>query len=200
MGIDKPYLLNVPEEWTGERIVLRQWRDADAQTLYDAIMASKDHIARWLPWPQYYHSIEDAWQFIRGNSGHWSLHKHIGTGIWRREDGALLGSVGVTVHDWTVPSFELGYWIGRMHEGRGYISEGVRLLTRYLFEELHAARVAIRCDARNVRSKAVPERLGFVCEGCLRHDSLGTDGSIRDTLIYAMIPEDYERARATWNA
>jgi ribosomal-protein-serine acetyltransferase len=198
MPIDKPYLLDLPEEWVGERIVLRRWRDQDAQPLYDAIMASKEHIARWLPWPKYYHSINDAYQFIRSNSGHWSLHKHIGTGMWRREDGALLGSVGVNVQDWAVPSFEIGYWIGQMHEGRGYISEGVRLLVRFLFEELHAERVAIRCDARNLRSKAVPERLGFVFEGYLRHDSLGTDGSIRDTLIYTMLPEDYERGRATW--
>jgi RimJ/RimL family protein N-acetyltransferase len=199
MGIEKPYLLDLPEEWAGERIVLRRWRDEDAQPLYEAIMASKEHIAQWLPWPQYYHSIEDAYQFIRSNSGHWSTLKHIGTGIWRRADGALLGSVGVTVHDWTVPSFEIGYWIGQAHEGHGYISEGVRVMTRHLFEELHAERMAIRCDARNVRSKAVPERLGFVFEGCLRHDLLGTDGSIRDTLIYAMVPEDYERVRATWS-
>ncbi len=196
MSIDKPYLLDLPDEWAGERVVLRRWRDQDTQPLYDAIMASKEHIAQWLPWPRFYHSIDDARQFIRSNSGHWSIHKHIGTGIWRREDGVLLGSVGVTVRSWEVPAFELGYWIGQMHEGRGYVSEAVRVMTRFLFEELHAQRVAIFCDARNARSKAVPERLGFVFEGCLRHDNLATDGSLRDTLIYAMIPEDFERA--TW--
>lgn len=194
MPIEKPYLLDLPDEWIGERIVLRRWRDADVQALYDAIIASKEHIARWLPWPKFYHSLDDAYQFIRSNSGHWSIHKHIGTGIWRREDGALLGSLGVTVHDWAVPAFEIGYWLGQVHEGRGYVSEGVGIMTRFLFEGLHAGRVVIRCDARNARSKAVPERLGFTFEGCLRRDSLGADGEIRDTLVYAMIPEDYERA------
>jgi RimJ/RimL family protein N-acetyltransferase len=180
----------------GERVVIRQWRDTDAQPLFDAIMASKDHIAQWLPWPRFYHSVDDAYQFIRGNSGHWSNHKHIGTGIWRREDGALLGSVGVTVRHWEVPAFELGYWIGQMHEGKGYMSESVRVMTGFLFDTLHVERVAIRCDARNVRSRAIPERLGFVFEGCARHHNIGNDGTIRDTLIYAMIPEDY--ARAAW--
>jgi RimJ/RimL family protein N-acetyltransferase len=200
MGIDKPYLLDIPDEWPGERIVVRCWRDDDAQTLYDAVVASKEYIARWLPWPRFYQSMDAAYQFIRGQSGHWSLHHHIGTGIWRREDGALLGSIGITVRDWQVPSFEIGYWLGQMHEGHGYVSEAVRIMTRYLFEELHAERVAILCDARNARSKAVPERLGFVFEGCNRRDSLGTHGEIRDTLTYAMIPEDYARARATWGA
>jgi RimJ/RimL family protein N-acetyltransferase len=198
MPIDKPFLLDLPEEWVGDRIILRRWQDADAQPLYDAIMASKAHLARWMPWAQQYQSIADAYQFIRGHSGHWSFRKLIDTGMFRRDGGALLGSVGVTVHAWDVPSFEIGYWIGQTHEGNGYISEGVRLMVRYLFAELHAERVAIRCDARNLRSKAVPERLGFVFEGCTRHDSLGTDGSIRDTLIYAMIPQDYARARNAW--
>jgi RimJ/RimL family protein N-acetyltransferase len=200
MPIEKPYLLDLPDEWPGERIILRRWRDADVQPLYDAIMASKEHIGRWLPWPQSYHSIDDAYQFIRGNSGHWSIHKHIGTGIWRREDSALLGSVGVSVRDWAVPAFELGYWLGQAHEGKGYVSESVRVMTRFLFEELHAERVMIRCDARNIRSKAIPERLGFTFEGCLRRDSRGTDGEIRDTLVYAMIPDEYQRIRATWES
>jgi RimJ/RimL family protein N-acetyltransferase len=200
MPIDKPYLLDPPAEWKGERVILRRWQDADAQALYDAIIASREHIARWMPWPASYHSVDDARQFIRGNSGHWSLHTHIGTGIWRRDDGTLLGALGITVRDWQVPSFELGYWIAAMHEGHGYVTEAVRIMARYLFDELHAERVMIRCDARNTRSKAVPERLGFAFEGCHRHDSTGPDGTVRDTLVFAMIPDDYERARMQWRA
>src|SRR4051812_44495150 len=77
MPIDKPYLLDLPPEWAGERVVLRRWRDEDARPLYDAIMASKEHLSRWMPWAQQYRSIDDAYQFIRGQSGHWSFQKHI---------------------------------------------------------------------------------------------------------------------------
>ena len=198
MGIEQSILLDLPAEWRGERVVLRRWRDEHAEAFFTAIMASKEHIAQWLPWAAHYQAVDDARAFIRRNSGHWSLHMHIGLGIFHRTDEALLGSIGVSVRDWSVPSFELGYWIGRDVEGQGYISEAVRVMTRFVFEELHAERVTIRCDARNARSKVVPERLGFVFEGSLRHDSLATDGTIRDTLVYAMIPADYERARATW--
>jgi RimJ/RimL family protein N-acetyltransferase len=196
--IDKPFLLDLPEKWVGERVVLRRWRDADAQPIYETVMASQEHLAPWMPWAKQYQSVDDAYQFIRGQSGHWSFQKRIGTGIWRREDGALLGGLGVTVRHWGLPAFEIGYWIGQMYEGRGYMSESVRVMTTYLFEVLQAQRVAIRCDARNLRSKAVPERLGYTFEGSMRHYDLGTDGTIRDMLIYAMIPDDYARARAAW--
>ncbi len=198
MGIERPILLDLPAEWAGERVVLRRWREEDAAALFAAIAASRDHLARWFPWPAQHREVDDTRAFIREQGGHWSLHRHAGLGICRRADGALLGSLGVSARDWSVPAFELGYWLGRDAEGRGYASEAVRLMTRFLFEGLRAERVAIGCDARNARSKAVPERLGFVLEGRLRRDSLAPDGTVRDSLVYAMIPDDYERARATW--
>lgn len=197
MGIEQPIFLDLPAEWAGERVVLRSWRDEHAAALFAVLMASKEHLAPWFPWAAHYHALDDARAFIRRQSGHWSLHKHIGLGLFRRTDQAFLGSVGVSVQDWAVPAFELGYWLGRDAEGQGYVSEAARVMTRFLFEAWRAERVAIRCDARNARSKAVPERLGFAFEGALRRDSLAPDGTIRDTLVYAMIPADYERAKAT---
>lgn len=198
MGIEQPILLDLPVEWTGQRVVLRRWRDEDAAALFATIVASKEHLARWFPWPMEHRDVDDTLAFIRRQSGHWSLRQHAALGIFRRAEGTLVGSLGVTVRDWSVPAFEFGYWIGREVEGRGYVSEAVRVMARFLFEVLRAERVVIRCDARNARSKAVPERLGFAFEGTLRRDSRAPDGTIRDTLVYAMVPADYERARAAW--
>ena len=107
----------------------------------------------------------------------------------------MLGGSGFTVSSLAVPSFEIGYWLRQSAEGHGYMSEAVRLITTYLFDNLGAQRVMIRCDARNARSKAVAERLGFPFEGGTRHDEIGTDGTVRDSLIYAMIPDDFARVR-----
>lgn len=200
MGIERALLIDLPAEWGGERVVLRHWRDEHAAALFAVVMASRGRLARWFPWAAHFRGVDDARALIRRNSDHWARRESFGLGIFRRTDEALLGSVGVSVRDWAVPSFELGYWLGRDAEGRGYVSEAVRIMTQFLFEGLRAERVAIGCDARNARSKAVPERLGFVFEGALRRDSLAPDGTIRDSLIYAMIPDDYERARATWPA
>ena len=198
MGIERPILLDLPAEWAGARVLLRRWRDEDAAALFAAIVASREHLARWFPWPAEHRDADDTLAFIRRQGGHWSLRQHAGLGLFRRADGALLGSLGVTARDWAVPAFELGYWLGRDAEGRGYISEAVRVMARFLFEGLGAERVAIRCDARNARSRAVPERLGFPLEGTLRRDSRAPDGTVRDTLVYAMIAADYESTRATW--
>ncbi len=198
MGITRPFLHDLPSEWLGTRIVIRQWRDNDAPLLYDALMESQAHLRRWLPWAATYQTIDDAIEYVRRQSGHWSLRKEVGVGIFARDDGRLLGGSGFHVHSYELPSFEIGYWLRQSTEGHGYMSESVRTLTAFLFDTLGAQRVVIRCDARNRRSGSVAERLGFLLEGVSRRDSLGTDGTIRDTLIYAMIPDDFARARETW--
>src|SRR3712207_7331296 len=45
-------------------------------------------------------------------------------------------------------------------EGRGFMTEAVRLACRLAFEELGAQRLAVWCDALNERSAAIPRRLG----------------------------------------
>lgn len=197
MGITRPFLHDLPSEWVGTRIVLRRWREEDTQPLFDAIMESQEYLRQWLR-ADAYQSVGDAIEFVRRQSGHWALHAEVGTAIFTREGGALLGSIRFHIHNLAVPSFEIGYWLRQSAEGHGYMSEAVRIVTSFLFDDLHAQRVEIRCDARNRRSGAVAARLGYPLEGTLRHDSLGTDGAIRDTLIYAMIPDDFARARETW--
>jgi RimJ/RimL family protein N-acetyltransferase len=113
-------------------------------------------------------------------------------------EGPVLGGIGLHPRDWRVPSFEIGYWLRRSAEGHGYASEATRLLTSFVFEGLGAARLTFRCDARNVRSKGVPERLGFVYEGCARRHHRDTSGELADMLTFALTPQDYERARLTW--
>jgi RimJ/RimL family protein N-acetyltransferase len=63
---------------------------------------------------------------------------------------------------------------------------------------LNANRVEIRCDARNTRSRSVAERCGYVLDGTLRRDTITTDGHLRDTLVFSMLPDEYAALLPTW--
>ena len=106
------------------------------------------------------------------------LHGNKGGG----EDGT-----GLHRFDWNVPRFEVGYWVRSSAQGRGYIAEAVQTLTRFAFDALQARRVEIRMSTANERSRAVAVRCGFTFEGVLRADSLGVDGQVRDTAVYARV-------------
>jgi ribosomal-protein-serine acetyltransferase len=111
-------------------------------------------------------------------------------GYWNLATGRFLGSSGIHVHNWEIGSFEIGYWVRASETGHGYVTETVKLLTDYAFAHLNANRVVLRIDERNERSAAVARRLGFVQEARLRNDQRNTSGQLRNTLIFALIPED----------
>ena len=86
-----------------------------------------------------------------------------------------------------MPKFEIGYWCRTGYTGHGYITEAVKATTFLAIDTLGAGRVEIRCDPRNHMSARVAERAGFQLEATLHNNELGTDGSLRNTLIYSRL-------------
>lgn len=101
----------------------------------------------------------------------------------------LAGSSGLHRIGWSVPRVEIGYWRRTSFAGHGYITEAVRGITAFAFDSLGAGRVEIRCDPLYHRSVRVAERAGFRLEGGLRNFERSPGGGLRNTLIFAMLPE-----------
>ena len=186
-------LLPLFDELRGERMIVRPLRLEDAPALFEAIIESLDHLRPWMPWADMYHSVEDAQDYIIRTQAQWLLRENLGASFWERTSGRFLGGTGLHIRDWEIGHFEIGYWVRVSATGQGYVTEAAHLLTEFAFDKLEANRVMIRCDERNERSAAVPRRLGFVYEGCLRCDLRGTDGTPRNTLIFSMIRADRKK-------
>ena len=65
------------------------------------------------------------------------------------------------------------------------------LLLRYIFEEMELERVQLKTDNLNERSQNAVERLGAKFEGRLRSHMRRKDGSMRDTMMYSIILEEW---------
>jgi ribosomal-protein-serine acetyltransferase len=183
-------LIPLFEELRGERVIVRPYRESDAQALFEAIGESRDHLRPWMPFADAHQTIEETRDWLIHEAANWMLRENMVVGIWDVATNRYLGGSGLHIRNWEGGYFEIGYWLRASAEGRGYITETVRLLTDYAFSTLAAQRVEIRCDERNTRSAAVPRRLGFVQEGRLRNDERATDGTLRTTLIFALTPAD----------
>jgi RimJ/RimL family protein N-acetyltransferase len=188
-----PRRIPVPREVRGRRVVLRPLRSSDVRAVWEAIDESRHRLERWLPWVQATRSLDDQRAAMVRLRDLWRRRKSFVVGIFDRRTGRYLGGSGLHRINWETRSFEIGYWIRTSAEGRGYVSETVRLLTRLVFDRLGASRVEIFMDPRNTRSRAVPERLGFVLEGTLRRKVVGTDGRLEDRCVFAVTRDDYER-------
>lgn len=86
---------------------------------------------------------------------------------------------------------EIGYWIAKEFEGQGIITAACRKLVTYAFEELGLNRVAICAAVGNKKSRAIPERLGFLEEGRAR-DGLYVNGRHHDLVYYSLLKREWE--------
>ena len=173
-----------------ERITIRPYQLEDAEEINVAVAESRGTLAPWLPWSQGHRTVDATRDFIIRSTALWLLREGFNATIWENASGSFLGGIGVHPRDWEIRSFEIGYWLRDSAVGHGYMTEAVRLITDELFGTLQANRVSIRCDARNDRSAAIPRRLGFVQEARLRKDSRAPDGTLRDTLVFALTTDD----------
>lgn len=191
-----PILIDLPDEIRTERLILRAPRAGDGPAINRAIVESFVELKEWMPWAQTLPSVEDSERFARESHAKFVRREDLPMVVLRASDGELIGASGMPRFDWDVPRFEIGYWCRTSCVGRGYVSEAVIALTRFAFMTLHARRVEIRMDERNVRSRRVAERAGFELEARLRRDSVAPNGEPRNTLIYSLITVDRLNTRA----
>lgn len=183
-------LIPMIEELRGERVLLRPYCESDAEVLFEAMLESRDHLRPWVPFADEHQTIDESRNWIIQQMAHWLLRDDLAISIWEHSTGRYLGGTGLFPHNWEIGYFEIGYWLRASAEGHGYITEAMHLLTDYALDTLKANRLEICCDELNVRSAAVPERLGYVLEGRLRNHLLTSDGKLRTTLVFSLIPTD----------
>ena len=183
-----PILLDLPEEFYSERLIIRMPKPGDGKKVHAALTASHNELKQWLPFAQKEQTEEETEINIREAHTKFLNREDLRLLIFHKESGELIGSSGLHRIDWDVPKLEIGYWIDTRHTGKGYITEAVQRISDFAFEEIKARRVEICCDERNIKSRAIPERLGFVLDGIFYNDDVSPDGKeIRNTCVYSKI-------------
>ncbi len=87
---------------------------------------------------------------------------------------------------------QLGYDMGEEYRGRGYMTEAVRAIVRFMLTEAEANRVFCSVRAGNTASRRVCEKAGMAHEGTLRQHYARQDGGYDDVCIYGIIKADLE--------
>jgi ribosomal-protein-serine acetyltransferase len=170
-----------------DEIVLRAWREDDIEIALNAVLRNRDHLQAFMHWMTPDYSIDHSKKFLTDAIANTRERKSLGLGMFR--GGELIGSIGFVEFDWRSRRTEIGYWIDRAEEGKGIVTRACRLLIEYAFDDLDMNRIEIRCSAENVRSAAVPERLGFTKEGFLRQAEF-RNGKFHDFFVFGLLAED----------
>jgi RimJ/RimL family protein N-acetyltransferase len=172
------------------RLALRPAETTDLPAVF-AIRSRKD-VAEWMPnHPTSY----DEWLLKLGQVG-------VDRMLVMDLDGTVVGDLYLHVEDgWAQAEVkdaasraqaEIGWCLSPDHQGRGYVTEAMTELVRICFQDLGVRRLVANAFADNAPSVRVMERLGMVCEGRFRSESLHRDHGWVDGTTYALLREDWK--------
>lgn len=186
----KPILFNLPVPITTPRLLIRPPAIGDGTLLNAAVLESFEMLKIYMPWAKEKPTLDDSEEVIRREAANWILKKkedpELMLLILDKKTNDLIGATGFHAIDWDVPSVETGYWIRNQYAGFGLMTEAINAITQYAFKVLKVKRIAITCDVDNIRSKKIPERLGYCLEGTLKfHRIKPMTNEASDTLVYA---------------
>jgi ribosomal-protein-serine acetyltransferase len=169
----------------GDGALLRRLTIGDLEEIWALVQVERDRIGVWMPWVEGTKTIEDQRRWLETVLS--DANSADGLGIF--VEGAYAGGIGLMIDAFNVVG-EIGYWISAAHEGRGLVTRASRALIDLGFDERGLHRITIRAGVDNVRSRAVPERLGFTREGVLRGEGKGSIG-FYDMVVYGLLEDEW---------
>ena len=168
-----------------ERLVLRQWRDADRAPFaaLNADLEVMEHFPAPLTQAQANAGIDRQAGFIAQDGLGFRA-------VERCSDGAFLGMVGVKRPPAAfgfAPALEVGWRLARAFWGRGYATEAAAASLRFAFDR-GAEEVVSFTAEENLRSQAVMRRIGMhrASERDFDHPHVPEGHRLRRHIVYAL--------------
>jgi [ribosomal protein S5]-alanine N-acetyltransferase len=170
-----------------ERLILREFIMADEKDVHE--YASDPLVSRFDTWgpntPEETHELVGKWMDERAN---WP-RAEVNLAVELKGDGKVIGSVRFAIIDGASRSAELGYAFNPMAWNKGYATEATRAVLNCAFSVVNVHRVLAMCDARNIASFRVMEKIGMRREGHFIQDKF-QKGEWRDSYLYAALEHD----------
>ena len=168
---------------SGEGLLLRRWRDdeADAAALLEG--CSDPETARWVPMPAPYTADTARWQLREEFPRQWA--EGVAALLAAEQDGRVVGCA-VLMPATARSAPEAGWWTLPGERGRGVATRVAGLLADWAAELGHT-RVEARVDVDNPASSRAAEGAGYQREGVLRASRPDREGRLKDFVLHARL-------------
>jgi ribosomal-protein-serine acetyltransferase len=171
------------------RLTIRPPQMGDSVEMYPAVLESFKELNAFMDWAKEQPTLEQTEEFVKLGVANWIAKKSeepwLPLFIFDKDTNEFIGATGYHNYLWDLPSIRTGYWIRTSRYHQGLATEAVNALTQYAIMHLGVKRITITCEAANIRSLKVAERLGYHLEATLKNNRTNIiSGKLADTLIY----------------
>ena len=150
-----------------DRLILRRFVNEDAAAMYKN-WASDSEVTKFLMWQP--HSSQEVSQgvtedwvnlYTNENFYNWAI-------VLKDNGDEPIGNIAVVDIKENISTVHIGYCIGKAWWHRGIMSEALKAVMEFLFDEVDVNRIESRHDPRNPNSGKVMKKCGMKYEGTLR--------------------------------
>ena len=171
-----------------ERLLLRRFTSDDADAMYRN-WASNPEVTEYLTWPPHKSvdvtkAVLESWVSSYGQNNYyqWAI-------VLKEHGNDPIGSIAAVGMNDDVDIIHIGYCIGKEWWHRGIMSEALKAVMDFFFDEVGANRIESRHDPRNPHSGMVMQKCGMKYEGTLRSSDRNNQG-ICDASWYALLKSE----------
>lgn len=157
-----------------------------AKYLFELVDKQRVYMSEWLNWVDCSNCPEDMYPHLNKS------YETTNSNYYVIFENKIIGSISFVAFSEAHKTAEIGYWLSRDYNGRGIISRAVKTFETLGFKDLGLNRIEIRVDVDNKKSRAIPERLGYVSEGVLRKSYI-LHGVPRDIVVYSKLKSEWEK-------
>ena len=172
-----------------ERLLIREWEDRDYRDLYE--YASDENVTKFLSFPTYT-SLDTAKERIS------HIKKEYEEGIVTvdycivlKEIDKVIGSIGIVSYkSKNDGEVEIGSIVNPKFQGKGFATESLIGMFKYIKRNKIAKRIVIKHDVVNEKSACVMKKVGVTFEGILRKAGKNNFHSRYDIAQYSILDEE----------
>jgi len=154
----------------GNATFLEPLDESVSEELLSALLESRAELCRYMPWDCW--NGEAVSNFIERATHGRGEGTRFEFAIRKRDDGLLIGVIGLKDLEPFTPKGEVGYWVRSSMTGRGYATDALSALLECCRRELHLTRVDACAAESNLASQKVLLKCGFQREGAKRKGQL----------------------------
>ena len=173
-----------------DRLILRRFVETDVEDMFNN-WCNNSEVTKYLTWPTH-SDIAVTQGFMKTRLDNYAKENFYSWAMELKVTGHVIGTIAAVNQREDIQSVTIGYAMGRAWWNRGYMSEALRAVIRFFFEECGMNRVEAQHDPRNPGSGRVMQKAGMIYEGTLCQAGMNNQG-ICDEVCYAILANDYNK-------
>ena len=177
-----------------ERLILRKFKITDAQDMFDNY-ASSDNVTKYMTW-ETHKNIDVTKEYLQSLTESYSDGKVFDWAIKLKSENKVIGSISAKNLNENISKIEIGYCIGEKWWNHGIVTEALKEIIRFLFEEVDINRIEAYHDIRNPASGRVMQKCGMKFEGILRQ-AYPSKNDVVDVCIYSILKSDIKKTQCS---